>query len=185
MDIRLELKYLTELGEGNHKAFDALFAWYHPKLIYFFNGFLKDEEMACDMAQEIFFKVWINRGTISKVDSFGKYLFRMARNMIYDYFDHSLIREKYNTKHRQEIVVYTDMIEEELYAEELSLLIDIVIEKMPPQRKRIFEMSRKEGLTNQEIAEELNINKRTVENHLTQALSDIRRVISGAIHIFL
>ncbi|WP_336526895.1 sigma-70 family RNA polymerase sigma factor, partial [Bacteroides acidifaciens] len=60
----------------------------------------------------------------------------------------------------------------------LEVLLSIAIEKMPPQRKRIFQMSRKKGMNNEEIANELHISKRTVENHLTQALKDIRKIIS-------
>lgn len=184
-DIQLEDKYLKELGNGSHKAFDTLFLQYHPKVIQFLNGFVKDEETACDMAQEIFFKIWTNRSTISKVGSFKNYLFRMARNMVYDYFDHSLVKERYSQKQQETYIPYTDIIEEELYAQELSLLIDIAIEKMPAQRKRIFRMSRQEGLSNEEIARELDINKRTVENHITQALSDIRKIIVVCLQLLL
>jgi RNA polymerase sigma-70 factor (ECF subfamily) len=141
-------------------------------------GFIKDENMASDMAQDIFFKVWTNRESISKVVSFKNYLFRMAKNMVYDYFEHDAIKEKYDHKQQeQKENFYSDMIEEDIYAKELSLLIDINIERMPFQRKRIFIMSRKEGLSNDEIAEQLKISKRTVENHITQALSDLRKII--------
>ena len=97
--------------------------------------------------------------------------------MLYDYFEHQQIVENYQLKQQKQSPIFEDLIEEELYAKELSLLIDLTIEKMPPQRRLIFIMSRKEGLNNDEIALKLNINKRTVENHLTQALADLRRVI--------
>ncbi|WP_302800626.1 sigma-70 family RNA polymerase sigma factor [Parabacteroides goldsteinii] len=71
-------------------------------------------------------------------------------------------------------------MEEDIYAKELSILIDIAIEQMPEQRRRIFKMSRKEGLSNEEISQKLQINKRTVENHVTQALADLREVVRGA-----
>ena len=168
MDINLESKYLEELGKGDHKAFDMLYIQYSPRLKHFLTGFIKNRDEASDMTQDIFYKIWTNRETISKVDSFKAYLFRMARNMIYDYYEHSLIEENYQQK-EQRRSTYDDLIEEELYARELSLLIDIAVEKMPPQRRNIFIMSRKDGLSNEEIAQRLNISKRTVENHMTQA----------------
>ena len=164
MDINLESKYLEELGKGDHKAFDMLYIQYSPRLKHFLTGFIKNRDEASDMTQDIFYKIWTNRETISKVDSFKAYLFRMARNMIYDYYEHSLIEENYQQK-EQRRSTYDDLIEEELYARELSLLIDIAVEKMPPQRRNIFIMSRKDGLSNEEIAQRLNISKRTVENH--------------------
>ncbi|MDR2809096.1 MAG: RNA polymerase sigma-70 factor [Tannerellaceae bacterium] len=179
MDIHLELEYVKRLANGDHKAFDVLFTRYHPIVKSFLVGFIKNEDIASDMAQDVFFKVWINRETISKVISFKAYLFRMARNMVYDYFEHNAIKEKYDHNLQENAEnYYSDLIEEELYARELSLLIDIAVEKMPLQRKRIFTMSRKNGFSNDEIAEQLNISKRTVENHITQALKDLREIIS-------
>jgi len=178
MGVENELKYLRALGQGDHEAFDILFTEYHPRVIYFLYGFIKDEEQARDMAQEVFFKVWTNREYISKVDSFKGYLFRMARNMIYDYYDHNLIKEKYYHQQKEEKYVYSDVVEEEFYAKELSLLIDLVVELMPKQRKLVFQLSRNAGLSNDEIAERLSINKRTVENHITNALHELRKVVS-------
>ena len=176
-----ESEYMEKLGQGDHNSFDALFMLYHPRVKNFLLGFIKDEEEACDMAQDIFFKVWINRESISKVNSLKAYLYRMARNMIYDYYEHSLVKESYEQKQQSSSNEYTDLIEEDLYAKELSLLIDIAIEQMPEQRRRIFKMSRKEGLSNEEISQRLEINKRTVENHITQALADLRGVLRGAV----
>jgi RNA polymerase sigma-70 factor (ECF subfamily) len=118
----------------------------------------------------------VNRHAVAKASSFKAYLFRMARNMVYDYYDHCLIEEKY-IHQQSEKNGYADFIEDELYAKELSLLIDMAVEKMPEQRKRIFIMSRKEELSNEEIAKQLKISKRTVENHLTQALRDLRKIV--------
>ena len=87
MDINLESKYLEELGKGDHKAFDMLYIQYSPRLKHFLTGFIKNRDEASDMTQDIFYKIWTNRETISKVDSFKAYLFRMARNMIYDYYN--------------------------------------------------------------------------------------------------
>lgn len=141
-------------------------------------GFMKDEEEVSDMVQDIFFKIWTNRESISQVSSFKSYLFRMARNMIYDHFEHSLVKESYEKKQLNK-PDYTELIEDHLHVKELELLIDITIEQMPEQRKRIFIMSRKEGLTNEEIANQLSINKRTVENHITQALGDLRKMLKN------
>jgi RNA polymerase sigma-70 factor (ECF subfamily) len=179
MDTNLELKYIKKLANGDHGAFDLLFTRYYPIVKSFLAGFIKDEDQVSDMAQDVFFKIWINREAISQVLSFKAYLFRVARNMVYDYYEHNTIKEKYDHKQQEEVgTLYSDLIEEELYAQELSLLIDISVGKMPPQRRRIFIMSRKEGFSNDEIAEQLKISKRTVENHITQALQDLRKIIA-------
>ena len=178
MDITHELTSMKRLANGSHEAFDVLFTRYYPVVKSFLAGFIKDEDMASDMAQDIFFKVWINRETIAQVTSFKAYLFRMAKNLIFDYYEHNAIKEKYDHRQQQEARnYYSGLIEEELYARELSLLIDITVDKMPLQRKRVFTMSRKDGFSNDEIAQRLHISKRTVENHITQALNDLRKII--------
>lgn len=179
MEVNREAEYMEKLGQGDHKSFDALFVLYHPRVKNFLLGFVKDEEDACDMAQDIFFKLWTNRESISQVSSLKAYLYRMARNMVYDYFEHSLVKENYEQKIQLSSNGYSDLIEEDIYAKELSLLIDIAIEQMPEQRRRIFKMSRKDGLSNEEISLKLEINKRTVENHITQALADLREILKN------
>lgn len=179
MEVNREAEYMEKLGQGDHKSFDALFILYHPRVKNFLLGFVKDEEEACDMAQDIFFKLWTNRESISRVSSLKAYLYRMARNMVYDYFEHSLVKENYEQKIQLSSNGYSDLVEEDIYARELSLLIDIAIEQMPEQRRRIFKMSRKDGLSNEEISLRLGINKRTVENHITQALADLRTILKN------
>jgi len=173
MEAELELKYLKRLGDSDHKAYDILFTEYYPSVKGFLLGFTKDQDVAADLAQDIFFKVWVNRESISRTVSFRAYLYRMARNLIYDYYEHISVVEKYDLEQREQ-KENSYSIEEEIYAGELSLLIDTIIGRMPPQRKRIFVMSRRDGLSNDRIADALNINKRTVENHITQALHDTK-----------
>ena len=107
----------------------------------------------------------------------------MARNALFNYYDHSLVCEKYDAELLFRPLV-TDDTEELLFAQELKGLIDLKVEQMPPQRRQIFRMSRVEGLNNDEIAAHLNISKRTVENHLTAALSDLRRMLKIVLLLF-
>lgn len=107
----------------------------------------------------------------------------MARNILYNYYDHSLVQEKYGMAQFLSPSVSDDP-EEQLFASNLQELINLRVDQMPPQRRQIFRMSRMEGLNNEEIANRLNINKRTVENHLTVALSDLRKMLKVSILLF-
>lgn len=178
-----ENEYAKALSEGDSGAFEWLFLHYQPKLIAFFTGFVHDDEVARDMAQDIFFSLWTNRVKLSAVRSFSSYLYQMARNALFNYYDHSLVCEKYDAELLFRPLV-TDDTEELLFAQELKGLIDLKVEQMPPQRRQIFRMSRVEGLNNDEIAAHLNISKRTVENHLTAALSDLRRMLKIVLLLF-
>lgn len=185
MDKELELKYLEALGKGDHDAFNVLFMSYHSLVKRFLLGFIKEEEEVLDIAQNIFVKIWTHRKSVAKVDLFKPYLFRMARNEVYNYYKLHAIRENHLEQYHEQTVWVDDLLEEHLLADELALLLDIAVDDMPPQRKLIFKMSRKEGLSNEEIARKLNINKRTVENHITQALADLRKVLKIILPFFI
>lgn len=180
MDKSLETECLKKLAKGDHRSYEILFLYYHPKIHHFLCGFIKNEEEAFDMAQDIFYKVWTNRQSLSEIVSFKAYLFTMARHLIYNHYEHNLVKEKYTVTQLQLREEYN--LDEEFFAKELSLLIDLVIAQMPEQRQRIFRMSRKEGLSGEEIATRLNISKRTVENQISLALSELRKALQCMVH---
>ena len=78
-----------------------------------------------------------------------------------------------------------DSPHEDLIAKDLQLLIDMVVETMPPQRKLIYQLSREVGLSNPEIAEKLQLSKKTVENHLNLALKELRKVLLCLLMVYL
>ena len=166
---------LNKIASGDQKAFEHLFFLYQPKLLLFLQGMTQDEELSRDIAQEIFLALWKNRTKLDNIESFSNYLYSMARYKVYDYFDHLLIEDQYADEMLQNNPSYN--IDEELFAKELQRIINEEVEKLSHQRKEIYRMSRIQGLSNDEIAEKLNLNKRTVENHLTAALAIIRKVV--------
>ena len=168
---------LTNLSHGDAKAFESLFMLYFPKLKLFLSGFLDSEAEAEDLAQDVFVKLWQNRLSLAEVENLNAYLYRIAKNTLYTYLDRSYSP---NTIPMEESfhIASVEELEEIVFAKELEELIEVTIEKMPPKRKAIFCMSRKQGLSNDEIAFQLNISKRTVETHISAALTDLRKVIS-------
>ena len=163
---------LTNLSHGDAKAFESLFMLYFPKLKLFLSGFLDSEAEAEDLAQDVFVKLWQNRLSLAEVENLNAYLYRIAKNTLYTYLDRSYSP---NTIPMEESfhIASVEELEEIVFAKELEELIEVTIEKMPPKRKAIFCMSRKQGLSNDEIAFQLNISKRTVETHISAALTDL------------
>lgn len=172
----MEKHWLQAIACGDQKAFDELFKKYFPKIRKFLFGFLESDAEAEDLAQDVFVKLWQNRSFLENVDNLNAYLYRMSKNMLFNYLKHPRIKELNSISNFLEIPTM-EKLEEIIFAKELEILIDTTIDRMPAQRKTIFNLSRKEKLTNTEIAARLKISKRTVETHISAALSDLRKVL--------
>lgn len=187
MDSTTERAYLDAISRSDEQAFKSLFLHYFPRIKSFINGILQNEEEAEDMSQDIFVSMWQNRERLTEINNLNAYLFRMAKNTVFRHIERDLLFQNY--QQQKELSGFSasedNNIEDEIYARELEFLISVAIEKMPPQRKNIYRMSREMGLSNNEIAQNLSISKRTVENHLTQALADIRKIVKFFILAFL
>ncbi|MDR0680488.1 MAG: RNA polymerase sigma-70 factor [Dysgonamonadaceae bacterium] len=181
MDYYAEHIDLERLALGDTKVFRQFFLEYYPKVKAFIVYFVKSEAVAEDLSQDIFEHIWRHKDFLTNLKSLNAYVFRMAKNFSINYLNHKIIEEKHCESYAP-LEEYS--IEEELYVKELELLIQLTVEKMPKQRRLIFEMSRIKNLKNAEIAEKLNISKSTVENHLNLALKQIREVTSLSILFF-
>ena len=162
MELPEEQNKLKEIAAGNVEAFEHLFFQYQPRLVNFLIGLTHDKE--------------VSRDKLKNVRSFSSYLFQMARFTVYDYFDRLIVSEKYTNEYLQD-ACQAESEEETLFVRELQSIINRTVERMSPQRSKIYRMSREEGLSNDEIAKRLDISKRTVENHLTAALAILRKVL--------
>lgn len=158
----------------DQEKFRLLFLKFYPKVKAFITYFVKSEITAEDLSQDIFEQLWEKRDFLPEIKFLNAYVFRMAKNAAINYLKSQKVKDDFVTSY----VASSDYsIEEDVYAKELELLIRLTIEKMPEQRRKIFEMSRYKNLKNAEIAEKLGISKKTVENHLNIALKQIRRAI--------
>lgn len=170
-------KYLIQqFTRGSHEAFRGLFMRYHLKIYHFIKGLVKSESDAEDLTQEVFLKLWTHRARFTEIESFSSYLYVLAKHTTFNYIESKQIRQekqdKYPIDDRQE-----DTPHDELVAKDLQLLIDMVVDSMPQQRKRVYHLSRNLGLSNAEIAEKLQLTKKTVENHLNIALKELKNAI--------
>lgn len=176
MNKNIDIQIIEALRNGNHKAFEKVFIAYYDKTKTFVYDYIKSEPDAEEITEELFVNLWENRHSINTSKSFYSYLHTIARNSAINFLKHKYIHDAYlaNTENTES----SSTAEEELIAKELGLLIDDIIDKMPEQRKKIYLLSRQEGLSNTEIAEQLNTTKRNVESQLSLALKEIRRAIS-------
>ena len=165
---------LDELCVGNRDAFNVVFRKYYGKVSNFIDAIIKDTQAAEDIAQDIFVKLWTRHASLTGVRSLDSYIYMMARNAAIDH-----IRKDRNFAIPDEIRdTYGNCETEELYfASEKELIIKLVLAGMPEKRRKIFEMNRYSGLSNEEIAKKLSVSKKTIENQITLALKELRQAI--------
>ncbi len=173
---------IEKIASGDHHAFQGMFMEYFPKMKYFIMHIVKSESIAEELSQDIFMKVWINRDFLPNLRSLNAYLYKMARNAALNYLDHKYVEDTFILNFQSAPV---EDLNDELDARELELLIQLTIDRMPEQRRKVYVMNRVEHLKNDEIATLLSLSKKTVENHLNLALKEIRKVLTAATILFL
>lgn len=169
-----EKEYIIELKKGSFSAFDHLFSLYKKRLYAFAIGYLKVTGDAQELVHEVFIKVWENREVLDETRSFNSYLFTISKNTILNYFRKRANEQSYIDYIKQNTHLSYNKTEEDLEYEELLKKANIIIEQLPHRQKEIYRLSREKGFSNEEIALELNISKKTVENQVTLAMKFLR-----------
>lgn len=170
---------MTHIDEQEKKKkFEQFFILTFPKVKAFAWKILRSEEDAEDIAQDIFVKLWDNPDIWENKETWDSYIYTMARNQIYNFLKHQSVELSYQEKLSQDDSPSFEFdIYDKLYAKELQLLIKLTLDRMPEQRRKVFSMSRQNGMSNQEIADKLQLSVRTVERHIYLALQELKKVI--------
>lgn len=161
------------LKKGDEGAFESIFKEYYRPLSLFANRYLQDVEMSKDLVQELFYFLFEKRETLNIHTSLKSFLYQSVKNKCLNQIKAIKVHEQHHKLilESQSINLVED---DEIAVVELENRISLIVAALPPQTKRVFEMSRYEGVDNQEIAEKLNISKRTVETHISSALKRLR-----------
>lgn len=178
---------LTDNGAifDDEKMFETVFKAYFHRLTAFARKFITDKTITEDIIQDVFYKVWINRKEIRE-ENFQAYLFTLVRNACLNHIRHQKIVEDYRAlledTAKEEGLYYADFYSDPFHQtifKEVQQEIDKAMQSLPEQTRKVFQLSRYEGLKNSEIAERLNITLRTVEKHNTKALQKIKTHLSS------
>lgn len=173
---------LQSLTQGNIAAFDEIFNGYSGAVYNVAFRFLKSEELAQDLTQEIFTTLWVKRAEFSTISNLRAYLTIMSKNLALRY----LARLAREVVAKKEWAVQTPIgensTENQVHHKELEGILKETVARLPRQQNHVYRMV-KQGLSHNEIAEQLRISPATVRNHIVAANNFIRRHIKDNISI--
>lgn len=169
---------VASLARGDREAFDSIYFHFVGKVFNFLRNVSGSDSVAEDLTQEVFIKVWQKREGLDPDQNFEAWLFVCARNLVLNEFrrrgqDSEFLRSSKERVHEEDRSTVETI--DYHFAEQYMAAI---VNEMPPQRRKIFLLSRVYGLSSAEIAGQLGISPRSVENQLYQARKYISRRIN-------
>jgi RNA polymerase sigma-70 factor, ECF subfamily len=173
------IKLVKKLRKGNVSAFDLIFKIYNQKVFNFCLKLLNKQEDAEEVTQEVFIALWENREKIELNTSLSSYIYRIARNKIYNIYRKSYYVQAYLEYMNVNSKKLESFTEDEILYNELNQFLNVTIEALPPRRKEVFELSRFEGLTYKEIAKRMKISENTVDVQIRKALGFLRNAFKN------
>ena len=168
-----EIHMIKGLRSGRESAYDQLFKEFYRPLSVFANSFVLDLETAKEIVQDLFVHLYEIRSTLVITTSVKSYLYQSVRNRCLNQIKHQQVQKMHYDQIQLE-QDFSEDLEDKITETELEHMIFKVVDQLPPQCRRIFNMSRVSGLSNGEIAEQLEISKRTVETQISNALKVLR-----------
>lgn len=162
--------------------FNTLFNEYYRRFIHFALGYVKEVGTAEDFVSEAFALFWENREDLSPDTNPPAYVLAIVRNKCLNYLKHQQIHQRVTEELRDHtewmlqirIATLEACDPDYLFSEEIQKIIDNTLKKLPPKTRQIFSLSRHQGLTYKEIAEKTHLNQKTIEFHVSKALSLLR-----------
>lgn len=156
-------------------AFRELFERYTPRIYKFALSYLKNKNDAEELVQIVFLKIWKKRNSIDTSQNIKAYIFTITVNSIYDFIRRKKIEYSFQNRCRQIQSNTENSTWNTVVYEEMQQNLSNCINKLPKQQQKIFHLSKMEGFTNDEIAIQMGLSKRTVENHLYRAVSFLKQ----------
>ncbi len=168
---------VAAIKNGDEIIYEAVFYEYHSKLYYFILSKTNSAFIAEEVTQLTFIKLWQFRTNLNEEIGLSSQLFRIAKTTLIDVLRKETVVakiEQINTSQQS----LTNHIEEGINRKELQQRLHNAIYKLPTARRKVFELSRVEGLSYKEIAAELSLSVKTVEHHIALALKQLRHFMT-------
>jgi len=170
----------NKIATGDEMAFRTIYDAYFDRLAAYVFKMSKSEEISEEVVQDVFMKLWTNRTVLVNVEIPQAYLFSIARNKTIDHLRRLAKETNIIAILAENIQYHTNNAEQRFDVLELQALISTALAQLSPQKQKVFHLSRYEDRSHDEIAEELNLSKSTIKNHLSETMQYLRRNLKVA-----
>lgn len=179
-----EKELLARIAAGDVSAYRTFFDLYKERFYSVVVKMTRSDLLAEEIVQDVFLNIWLKREKLVFIENPSSYFFTAVYRRVYSYY-RNLAREEKIKGVLSKRKAFENSTEELIFARESQLLILTAIEKLPSQQQVIFKLSKQQGLSRDEIAEQLQLSPNTVRNHLSCAVKTIRALLRNPDFIFL
>lgn len=174
-----EMEILQQLIEGDAESFRKIYVFYQSKIFLFAFRLTKSRLEAEEVVQEVFVRLWEKRDKIKVDKNFSAYILTITKNLILDGLKKAAHDKTVQQKIYDNMQALQTIFVDQLIEKELTRLHQQAVDRLSPQKKIVFLLSREEELSYEEIAEKLGISKNTVRNQMSDALKSIREYLTN------
>lgn len=173
-DTLLVRTLLMKIMNNDHRAFHELYDHFSAQLYANIFRMVRNPELASEVLQDVFMKIWEKRENLDPEKSFNAYLHQIARNLVYDHFRKLALDKKLESRFAMADNETYSHIEEQLFYKESNQLFLEAVAKLSPQRKQVFTLCKLEGKSYHEVSKLLQISTSTISDHLLKSNKFIR-----------
>lgn len=169
-----DAELIAAMREGDEHAFREIYVRNSKLLIIYAHKKLKDIDEAKDVVQEVFANLWANRDACAIESNLSGYLYRCVLNKVLNIFRHKDISQWHIEGLQQLLDQGLPDADYQVREKDIARIIEREIQALPPRMKEVFDLRRKEYLTNKQIAERLDISEHTVATQIKKTLKILR-----------
>lgn len=180
-----DTQILIAIGQGNEGVFEQVFRKHYGSLCAYGRSILRDADEAEEIVQTVFVNIWEKRTEIEITQSLKSYLYRAVHNHCLNRIKHQKVRDEHQQYAAYHQETTYESVSQTVYKNELEQQLSVAIEKLPEQCRIIFKLSRFDELKYQEIADQLGLSIKTVENQIGKALKILRTELADYLPVLI
>ncbi|MBB6107765.1 RNA polymerase sigma-70 factor (ECF subfamily) [Mucilaginibacter lappiensis] len=165
---------LQQLQQGSEQAFTVLYDKFSKPLYRTILRLVKDEDIAQELLQDLFMKIWEKKEKINLEGSFKSFLYKVAENIVYSYFRKVAKDARLIDKLISDYVDFDTNAEELIIAKETNAMLQRAIECLPTQRQQVYILCKLQGKTHEEVSNLLGISTSTINNQIVKANKSVK-----------